>query len=71
MYPAELVNIQFFMPNVCIHQNLFKQEYDFTIKLYLPPPPRLIALAAVHSKEVVLKFESTNQVGHMIWCRIR
>ena len=54
---AELVNIQFFRPNVCIHQHLLKQEYGFTIKLYLPPPPPnhpLLALAAVCSKGVVL-----------------
>ena len=52
-YPAELVNIQFYRPNDCIHQHLFKQEYGFTIlslNCIYPPPPPLIALAAVRSK---------------------
>ena len=39
LYPAELVTIQFFRPNVCIHQHLFKQEYGFTINCIYPPPP--------------------------------
>ena len=53
-YPAELVNIQFYRPNDCVHQHLL-QEYGFTILslncIYPPPPPPpLIALAAVRSK---------------------
>ena len=68
LYPFELVNIQFLRPNFCIHQHLFKQEYGFTIKLYLPPPPPLIALAAVRSKEVVLLlFIHCLLLPHCLW----